>query len=180
MVAFLAALVFLAGDVVWAAVDVAKRMKDPVSGEADALVVEVQGSYVDGMMSMYDGGFGPRVVRFSRASGYAAYAGDFAGITEEEKVRVREFLKKHYDPKKPPLGYVGILEWTGRVYEARGGVDDWFRFRQQCMLACVSRADVEKSAVYRREAIRLGKGLLKRLPEGEHKARVRFNGDYRL
>lgn len=151
---------------------------DPISGkEIKVPEIASYGSYIYEWPSKYDGVFWPltdeQYLRFSPDTGYIAFSRHFESITEEEKEKVRTFLKNNYSRERELETFQERLDWLEEVSRARGMGDD-FWLDYYCLRAHLSRLEEDVSTEYRKKAVPVAERRLQKLEAGQEKARVLY------
>jgi hypothetical protein len=111
-----------------------RDIEDPIKPGATCRVAEPMsyGSYIFQSPSKYDLVFWPmtdlRSIGFCKESGFAAYAGDFEGLTNAEKAAIRSLLAASYRPGTRELSLFDALLLVEQSYSLRKK-DRAFRIR---------------------------------------------------
>ena len=154
------------------------KKKDPLTGKSVVSnEIRSYGTYIYRWPSKYDLVFWPLTspawICFNQENGYCAFNGDFEKLSEEEKTKLGEWLKKNYDPAKPPKTFKDKLDWMMKVYRQRDKNDDfWCRYYR--LLAYTYRKEPEKSLIYVKKAIPLLQKKYKEKLSGVEKLEVLY------
>ena len=154
------------------------ELTDPLSGDkVPAYRIKSFGSYIYNWPSKYDLVFWPLTtdnwICLNPKNGYGAFNHDFEAVSFTEKLRLKNWLAKNYNPSAAPESHTEKLAWIEQLYRHRNKDDDfWCKFYR--LMAYVHREDPIKSMEYVNKAIPLLETKLKSNPTGVERIEVLF------
>ncbi|MDH4185148.1 MAG: DUF2225 domain-containing protein [Nitrospinota bacterium] len=161
------------------------KLTDPIGGgECISHDVVSYGSYIYNWPSKYDMVFWPytdqNFISYCPDSGYAAFNGDFAKLTDADKARLSDWLKANRKKETTHPQDLQSLDWLERLYTQRGMDDEfWSFFFRLRAYSFAEEGDQAKSLAYVRKAYPLiEKSLSKDLKESELLSAYYLMGEY--
>jgi tetratricopeptide (TPR) repeat protein len=159
------------------------KVRDPITNEHVKVHQPMSsGSYIYAWPEKSDQVFWPFTdsnwLWFNPKSGYIAFGNDFAELDTAKRAVLKDWLKANFDRNAPPQSRRDLLEWTEKVYAARGMDDDfWCHFFR--LMVFETRDDSETSLAYVRKALPLLEKSLKASADpGETLKNLYLLGEY--
>jgi formylglycine-generating enzyme required for sulfatase activity/ankyrin repeat protein len=142
------------------------QVTDPISGESVAVSAwRSAGSYIYHFPSKYDAVYWPHTdeqwIWFCPGSGYVSFGDDFSDLTEDEVLRIRDYLSANYD-RNTPLSIEEKLRHLEMIYELRDKDSSFWAWLYRVLAVWFDGAamsNINRNAalalVYRRQALPL-------------------------